>query len=108
MSARIVAASAVPCSPSSYGLAMGGAVLDGGAAFDRSCSAGWLSGMGAIGNLGYGFGSPGLSGRIVSGVTITTISVLDFLRSLLLNRTPRIGILARPGSFENDCCARSS
>ena len=46
---------------------------------------------------GLGLASPGCSGMVISGVTMTTSSVSLLLSCLLLNRLPRIGILARPG-----------
>src|ERR1022692_4836931 len=44
--------------------------------------------------------SPGCSGTVTSGVTITINSVLFRSVSLVLNRFPRMGMLARPGIFK--------
>src|SRR6266478_9513487 len=49
------------------------------------------------GMTGKGFGSPACKGIVISGVTITTSSVLFRSTSLLLNRFPKIGRLDKPG-----------
>src|SRR5271166_2124324 len=51
----------------------------------------------SCGMAGPGFASPGLRGMVISGVTITTSSVLFLLMSLLLNRFPSTGKADNPG-----------
>src|SRR3984893_3714665 len=49
---------------------------------------------------GMGLASPGCSGMVISGVTMTINSVLLRSTSLVLKRLPRIGRLDKPGMRE--------
>ena len=51
---------------------------------------------------------PASAGSMITGVTITTSSVLVLVSSRLLNSTPRIGICERPGTRDMFSRARSS
>src|SRR5437870_13894044 len=64
-------------------------------AFVRSRMPGLLSGTPLYWKVGIGLGSAGLYGKIASGVTSTTSSLLFLRSSLHLNRAPKIGIFAR-------------
>src|SRR5215471_11422710 len=70
-------------------LAYGSAVFDGVSGVKNS-----------RGMAGMGLASPGASGMVISGVTITINSVLLRSTSLVLKRLPRMGRLDKPGIRE--------